>query len=145
MGERALVTRRATPGQCRGPRARRGRPQGVPKGREYRTEPEAREERTGLAGPGVALRWEDAGRQKSQVMGRARSDGGGQVTGDGATEVMALMVIPPESSTLVGGLSPDDVDQQGAEHVKRAALEAFAADQDLVAVGAGDLPAVGAK
>jgi hypothetical protein len=53
--------------------------------------------------------------------------------------------IPPESPTLVGGLSPDDVDQQGAEHVKRAALEAFAADQDLVAVGAGDLPAVGAK
>jgi hypothetical protein len=34
------------------------------KGREYRTEPEAREERTGLAGAGVALRWRDRGRQQ---------------------------------------------------------------------------------
>jgi hypothetical protein len=40
----------------------------------------------------------------------------------------------------VGGLV-----QQGAEHVDRAALEAFAADQDLVTVGAVDLPAVGGE
>jgi hypothetical protein len=40
----------------------------------------------------------------------------------------------------VGGLV-----QQGAEHIDRAALEAFAADQDLVAVGAVDLPAVGGE
>jgi len=33
--------------------------QGVAQRREYRTEPEAREERTGLAGAGVALRWAD--------------------------------------------------------------------------------------
>src|SRR6266542_2033724 len=31
-------SRRSPAGQCRGPRARKGRPQGVPKGREYRTE-----------------------------------------------------------------------------------------------------------
>jgi hypothetical protein len=35
--------------------------------------------------------------------------------------------------------------QQGAEYVDGAALEAFAADQDLVAVGALDLPAVGGE
>jgi hypothetical protein len=35
--------------------------------------------------------------------------------------------------------------QERAEHVDRAALQAFAADQDLVAVGAVDVPAVGAK
>ena len=40
----------------------------------------------------------------------------------------------------VGGLV-----QQGAQHLQRAALEAFAADQDLVAVGAVDLPAVGGE
>jgi hypothetical protein len=37
----------------------------------------------------------------------------------------------------VGGLV-----QQRAQHIDLAAVEAFAADQDLVAVGAGDLPAV---
>jgi hypothetical protein len=40
----------------------------------------------------------------------------------------------------VGGLV-----QQGAEHVDGAALEAFAADQDLVVVAAVDLPAVGGE
>ena len=40
----------------------------------------------------------------------------------------------------VGGLV-----QQGPEHVDRAAVEAFAADQDLVTVGAVDLPAVGGE
>ena len=35
--------------------------------------------------------------------------------------------------------------QEGAEHVDGAALEAFAADQDLVTVGAADLPAVGGE
>jgi hypothetical protein len=40
----------------------------------------------------------------------------------------------------VGGLV-----QQRAEHVDRAALQAFAADQDLVAVGAVDVPAVGGE
>ena len=40
----------------------------------------------------------------------------------------------------VGGLV-----QQGAQHLQRAALEAFAADQDLVAVAAVDLPAVGGE
>jgi hypothetical protein len=35
--------------------------------------------------------------------------------------------------------------QQGAQHLQRVALEAFAADQDLVAVGALDLPAVGGE
>ena len=40
----------------------------------------------------------------------------------------------------VGGLM-----QQGAEHVGGAALEAFAADQHLVAVSAIDLPAVGGE
>jgi hypothetical protein len=40
----------------------------------------------------------------------------------------------------VGGLV-----QQGAQHIDRAALEAFAADQDLVAIVAVDLPAVGGE
>jgi hypothetical protein len=40
----------------------------------------------------------------------------------------------------VGGLV-----QERAEHLQRTALEAFAADQDLVAVGALDLPAVGGE
>jgi hypothetical protein len=43
------------------------------------------------------------------------------------------------------GQSVTGLVQQGAEHVDGAALEAFAADQDLVAVGAVDLPAVGGE
>jgi hypothetical protein len=43
-------------------------------------------------------------------------------------------------SEAVGGLV-----QQGAQHLDGAALEAFAADQDFVAVGAVDLPAVGGE
>jgi len=40
----------------------------------------------------------------------------------------------------VGGLM-----QQRAQHLQRASLEAFAADQDLMTVGAVDLPAVGGE
>jgi len=71
-------------GPCRavpGPRRRRGRPQGVPEGREYRTEPEAREERTGLAGAGVALRWGDAGRHHHRAPGAAYSSGTAPTSG----------------------------------------------------------------
>src|SRR6266540_2360598 len=51
------AARWVTPLECRGPRRRRGRPQGVRRtGVPDRAQ--AREERTGLAGAGVALRWE---------------------------------------------------------------------------------------
>jgi hypothetical protein len=62
---------------------------------------------------------------------------------------VAAVVVPPLAAGVphvsglgepVGGLV-----QQGAEHIDRAALQAFAADQDLVAVGTVDLPAVGGE
>jgi hypothetical protein len=53
------MTRRVPSLAVPGPRPWKGRPQGVAQRREYRTEPEAREERTGLGGAGVALGWAD--------------------------------------------------------------------------------------
>jgi hypothetical protein len=73
--ERAAVTRWAIPCRVPGSPGPERSPQASREGREYRTEPEAREERTGLAGAGVALRWGNAGRHHQRAPGAAhRSD-----------------------------------------------------------------------
>src|SRR6266540_3680273 len=60
-GQRQGVGCRSSAGKCRGPRRRKGRPQGVPKGREYRTERERGRNGPALQGPG----WHYAGRTQA--------------------------------------------------------------------------------
>ena len=57
-------------GQCRGSGPGKAARRASRQGREYRTEPQAREERTGLAGPGVALGWAT---RRAGGAGRSRS------------------------------------------------------------------------
>src|SRR5436190_23359054 len=56
-----------------GPRRRKGRPQGVARATGVPDRAPAREERTGLAGAGVALGSEDAGSQPTLIRGEVGS------------------------------------------------------------------------
>jgi hypothetical protein len=85
----------------------------------------------GGGGPADRL---DAGDLQAEFVGE------GGVAAVVVAALAAGVLDAPGLGEAVGGLV-----QQGAEHVDRAALEAFAADQDLVAVSAIDVPAVGGE